>query len=69
MHRGSGPDVNSTHDGSYWANKTRGFDFADGDRVPTELYNQVLWKGIMGENIPYTMGRNGLYLGRAGKRY
>ena len=47
-----GPDVRPSHDAAYWARVTRGFDFADADRVPPQRYNQVLWRGLMG-NRPY----------------
>jgi len=35
-----GPDLKPTQDASYWAEKTRGFDFSGEDRVPAELYNK-----------------------------
>lgn len=47
-----GPVVKSTHDAFYWDEATRGFDFSDADRVPTALYNKVLWAGLMGDK-PY----------------
>jgi hypothetical protein len=49
-----GPDIKSTRDAAYWAKATRGFDFSDADRVPADLYNQVLWEGLKG-NEPYPM--------------
>ena len=48
----SGPDVRPKHDAAYWARVTRGFDFSDADRVPPLRFNQVLWRGLMGER-PY----------------
>ena len=47
-----GPVVKSTHDAAYWDEATRGFDFSREDRVPPGLFNQVLWKGLMGDK-PY----------------
>jgi DNA-binding beta-propeller fold protein YncE len=43
-----GPDVFPTHDAAYWEKVTRGFDFSGEDRVPADLYNEVLWEGLMG---------------------
>ncbi len=48
----SGPDLKPTHDAQYWAEKTRGFDFSGEDRVPTELYNKILWEGLKGTPAP-----------------
>ena len=48
----AGPDVRPKHDAAYWARVTRGFDFSDADRVPPLRFNQVLWRGLMG-NRPY----------------
>ena len=58
-----GPDLKPTHDSHYWAYVSRGFDFSDADRVPPELYNEVLWNGIM-EGVPYPTYRSGKVLGR-----
>jgi DNA-binding beta-propeller fold protein YncE len=48
----AGPDLKPTHDAQYWADKTRGFDFSGEDRVPTELYNKILWEGLKGTPAP-----------------
>jgi hypothetical protein len=56
----AGPDVRPKHDAAYWARATRGFDFSDADRVPPQRFNQVLWRGLMGER-PYPQ--------RAGERH
>jgi DNA-binding beta-propeller fold protein YncE len=53
-----GPDVKPTHEASYWAKVTVGFDFTDADQVPPAAYNKVLWKGLMGSK-PYPTIRNG----------
>ena len=50
----AGPDVKPTHTAQWWADKTRGFDFSAEDRVPTELYNKILWEGLKGTPAPAT---------------
>lgn len=50
-----GPDVFPTHDGRYWQEATRGYDFSGEDRVPPDLYNKVLWDGLM-EGKPFPGG-------------
>lgn len=40
------------HAASYWAKVTKGLDFSKEDRVDEDLYNRILWKGIMGRK-PY----------------
>ncbi len=41
----AGPDIRPLHDAAWWAAKTVGFDFSAEDRVPTALFNRVLWEG------------------------
>jgi hypothetical protein len=41
------------HDASWWAEKTKGFDFSAEDKVDAARYNRILWEGVMGENVPY----------------
>jgi len=60
-----GPDISPKHDAAYWDKVTRGFDFSGADRVPVDLYNEVLWEGLM-EGKPYPTYRSGLKLGTAG---
>jgi len=48
----AGPDLKTTHTAAWWADKTRGFDFSAEDRVPTELYNKILWEGLKGTPAP-----------------
>ena len=50
----AGPNLKSTHDAQYWAEKTRGFDFSGEDRVPADLYNKILWEGVKGTPAPLT---------------
>jgi DNA-binding beta-propeller fold protein YncE len=40
------------HTASWWAEKTRGFDWSKEDRVPAGLYNRILWEGLKGD-APY----------------
>jgi DNA-binding beta-propeller fold protein YncE len=48
----AGRNLKPTHNAQYWAAKTRGFDFSGEDRVPTELYNRILWEGLKGTTAP-----------------
>ena len=32
-----------------WSRKSAGLDFAREDRVPDNLFNEILWKGIKGD--------------------
>jgi YVTN family beta-propeller protein len=57
-----------THDAAYWAEKTRGFDFSGEDRVPPDLYNQILWEGLkpgVPAPKPHTAFRSGTDLSSA----
>lgn len=44
-----------THTAAYWAKVTKGLDFSKEDRVDEDVYNRILWKGIMGKK-PYPGG-------------
>jgi DNA-binding beta-propeller fold protein YncE len=52
----AGPTLKPTHDVQYWAERTRAFDFSGEDRVPTDLYNKILWEGIKGTPAPVSKG-------------
>ena len=60
------------HTADYWAAATRGMDFSAEDRINFNLYNHILWKGLMGDQ-PYPEKPTGLDLrsNRAGllRRY
>jgi YVTN family beta-propeller protein len=56
------------HNGAWWSEQTKGFDFSKEDRVDAGLYNLILWKGVMGENTPYPLARSGLNLRHNRKR-
>ncbi len=58
-----GPDFAPTHDAAYWEKATRGFDWTSEDRVPADLFDQVLWEGLMNDS-PYPTVRTGLDLSR-----
>ena len=60
-----GPVVKPAHDAAYWARETRGFDWSSEDRIPTDLFNRVLWDGLKG-GAPYPVERTGLDLRRHG---
>ena len=55
------PTVPELHDAAWWAENLKGFNFHDADRLDTEAFNRVLWKGIMGD-MPYPTVRSGLDL-------
>jgi YVTN family beta-propeller protein len=44
--------LKSTHDASWWAARSVGFDFRKEDRIDAQAYNHLLWTGLMG-NRPY----------------
>jgi YVTN family beta-propeller protein len=45
--------VKSLHDGRWWAQATKGFNFSHPDMVNADLFNRILWRGIMGDDKPY----------------
>jgi YVTN family beta-propeller protein len=45
--------IKSLHDGAWWAQATKGFNFNHPDMINSELFNRILWKGIMGDDKPY----------------
>jgi YVTN family beta-propeller protein len=51
--------VESSHDAAYWADKTKDFDFTAEDKLDSESFNMVLWKGLKGESQPYPSERDG----------
>jgi DNA-binding beta-propeller fold protein YncE len=48
-----------THDAAWWEERTKGFDFSKEDRVDPELFNRVIWRGLMGDDKPYPTNRSG----------
>jgi DNA-binding beta-propeller fold protein YncE len=51
--------VEPSHDAAYWDDKTKDFDFTAEDKVDSESFNMVLWKGLKGEGEPYPSERDG----------
>ena len=47
------------HDAAYWSTKTAGFNFDQADQVDAPTYNLILWKGLVGDNVAYPVGREG----------
>ena len=47
-----------THDAAWWEERTKNFDFSKEDRVDPEVFNRVIWKGLMGDK-PYPTHRSG----------
>jgi YVTN family beta-propeller protein len=56
------PPVHELHNATWWAQKTKGFDFSDADRIDSDAFNHILWQGIMGDDAPYPTIRSGLDL-------
>jgi DNA-binding beta-propeller fold protein YncE len=48
-----------SHDASWWAEKTKGFDFSAEDKVNAAAYNRILWQGLMGDFVSYPTARSG----------
>jgi DNA-binding beta-propeller fold protein YncE len=48
--------LKSLHDGKWWANATRNFNFKRPDDLDSAAFNRVLWRGVMGEK-PYPVDR------------
>jgi len=49
--------VKPLHDGAWWAQATKGFNFNHPDLINADLFNRILWKGIMGDDKPYPGAR------------
>ena len=47
-----------TRAAAYWEQQTAGFDWSSEDRVPADLFNQIVWDGMTG-GVPYPVARNG----------
>ncbi|HEY3937153.1 MAG TPA: beta-propeller fold lactonase family protein [Bryobacteraceae bacterium] len=48
--------VRPKRDSAYWADATKGMDFTAEDRIDFNLYNHILWEGLMGGK-PYPTAR------------
>jgi len=58
-----GPDLQPTHTAAWWSKQTRGFDWSSEDRVPADLFNEVVWEGMKGSQ-PYPTVRTGIVVGK-----
>ena len=47
-----------THNAAWWEERTKNFDFSKEDRVDPEVFNRVIWNGLMGDR-PYPTTRSG----------
>ena len=45
--------VKPLHDGAWWAQATKGFNFNHPDLINSDQFNRILWRGILGDNKPY----------------
>jgi len=45
--------VKPLHNGAWWAQATKDFNFKHPDLNNADLFNRILWKGIMGDDKPY----------------
>jgi hypothetical protein len=52
------------HPSSFWAEQTRNFDFSEEDKLDSQAFNQILWKGLKGESAEYPTQRSGKNLRR-----
>jgi YVTN family beta-propeller protein len=57
--------IKSLHDGTWWAQATKGFNFKHPDMINSDLFNRILWKGIMGDGKPYPGAANQQAKGKA----
>ncbi len=47
------------HSSSFWAEQTKTFDFSSEDKLDTQAFNEILWKGLKGESAAYPTERDG----------
>jgi YVTN family beta-propeller protein len=45
--------IKPLHDGKWWAQATKGLNFNHPDMVNSDVFNRILWRGIMGDDKPY----------------
>jgi hypothetical protein len=56
------------HDGAWWVEQTKGMDFSREDRLDSNRYNHLVWRGVMGEGVPYPETRSRANLRRNRKK-
>lgn len=44
--------VSEKHEGKWWADHTVGYNFSAPDKIDSTAFNQLLWLGIKGEDVP-----------------
>ena len=54
------PAIKQIHDGAWWSQQTKGFDFRHADSLDAAGYNRLLWRGIKGDSVPYPAIRTGI---------
>ena len=54
-----------THDAAWWAEKTKGMDFSEEDKVNPQVFNRIIWEGLKGDT-PYPTTRSGEEIRRGG---
>jgi DNA-binding beta-propeller fold protein YncE len=47
------------HDGAWWANATKGFNFKAPDSLDAGAFNRILWRGVVGSGKAYPSKRSG----------
>ncbi|MDR2214970.1 MAG: sulfatase-like hydrolase/transferase [Nevskiaceae bacterium] len=52
-----GPDVVSRRSPEWWASQTKDLDFSAEDRIPAEIFNEIQWRGVMGDDKPFPASR------------
>jgi DNA-binding beta-propeller fold protein YncE len=45
--------VKPLHDGAWWVQATKGFNFGHPDMIDSDKFNRILWRGTMGDDKPY----------------
>jgi DNA-binding beta-propeller fold protein YncE len=49
----------TTHDAAWWERAMAGQDFSHEDRLDEASFNRTLWRGLVGESVPYPTVRHG----------
>ena len=58
-HASSSGFAQPLHPSSFWAEQTKNFDFSEEDKLDAQAFNEILWKGLKGENTAYPTERDG----------
>jgi DNA-binding beta-propeller fold protein YncE len=68
-HASAGEFSHPLHSASFWAEQTTNFDFSEEDKLDSQAFNEILWKGIKGENQAYPAERSGKDLSRHREKF